>query len=415
MHRDDHHTTPPHHPTPPPQHQADALQGVLSEVGWVQDIIVNRQTGHVIDGHLRIELARQRGESTVPVVYVDLSPEEEALVLATLDPLGALAEADQAKLEELLQSISTDSPAIRKMLDEMSGNLAGTGLPENPPEDPGAQVERVDELKQKWGTARGQVWEIASSTCPGKSHRLMCGDSTNLADVEHLMSGRKAALFATDPPYLVDYTGDDRPAPGKDWSTVYHEVEIKDGEAFFRNTFTNALAVLQDNAAWYCWHASRRASLIERIWEELGLLVHQQIVWRKPRANITYSFYPWQHEPCWMGWKKGNKPDHDSDFSHAHTSVWDIDFDGKSIPVDNDHPTQKPVELFAIPIRKHTGPGDICLELFSGSGSHFVAAEQCGRLCYGMEIEPGFVAVALERMAGMGLEPRLVSHGTIES
>ena len=238
-------------------------------------------------------------------------------------------------------------------------------------------------------------------------HRLLVGDSTQAADVARAMGKQSAALFATDPPYLVDYTGANRPNDsGKDWSASYHEIDIRDAEAFLVAVFTNAAAVCRDNAAWYCWHAHKRAALIEAIWERLGVLNHQQIVWVKPLAVHTYSFWPWRHEPCLMGWKQGHKPDHDGDNSHALTSVWECDWEGTSRPVGNAHPTEKPPELFRRPMRKHTKPGDVCYEPFSGSGTQLVAAEQTGRLCVGIEISPAYVAVALERLSALGLNPR---------
>jgi len=156
-----------------------------------------------------------------------------------------------------------------------------------------------------------------------REHRLLCGDSTNAGDVSKVMDGKKAALFSTDPPFLVDYTGADRPNnSGKDWSDSYREIDIKDAEEFFRSVFTVASAHLAEEAAWYCWHAHKRAALIERIWDELGVLNHQQIIWVKPVALHGFSFWPYRHEPCLMGWKQGHKPAHDGDNSHTFTSVW---------------------------------------------------------------------------------------------
>jgi DNA modification methylase len=155
--------------------------------------------------------------------------------------------------------------------------------------------------------------------------------------------------------------------------------------------------VTEPNAAWYCWHAHRRAALIERVWAELGVLNHQQIVWVKPTALHGYSFWPYRHEPCLMGWRKGHKPDHDGDNSHRFTTVWEIDWEGKARIVGNEHPTQKPVGLFERPMLKHTKRGDVCFEPFCGSGSQLIAAERLERRCYALEIEPRFCDVAVER------------------
>ena len=102
-----------------PQAQRDALEGVLAEVGWVQNIVVNRRTGHIIDGHLRVSLAVERGESRVPVVYVDVDEEDERLMLATLDPLAAMALTDDVALERLLASVSAESAAVSSLLADL--------------------------------------------------------------------------------------------------------------------------------------------------------------------------------------------------------------------------------------------------------------------------------------------------------
>jgi DNA modification methylase len=212
------------------------------------------------------------------------------------------------------------------------------------------------------------------------------------------MNGKKAKLFSTDPPYLVDYTGANRPGcfETRDWSDLYREIDIKDAEGFLRGLFSVGLQVCEDNAALYCWHAHKRASLIEKIWHELGILNHQQIIWVKPVLVQSFSFYPWQHEPCLMGWKQGFKPEHDGDNS-SFTSVWQLDWEGRARPVGAEHPTMKPIEIFAIPMRKHTKPGDICYEPFSGSGSQIMAGEKTGRCVYANEIQPAFVDVAIRR------------------
>jgi DNA modification methylase len=208
------------------------------------------------------------------------------------------------------------------------------------------------------------------------------------------MAGTQAALCATDSPYLVGYTGERPNDSGKDWSATYREIEIKDAEGFFRATFTNILAVLGENAALYAWHAHKRSGLIQSIWEDLGILDHQQIVWVKPASVFGRVYWHFRHEPCMMGWRQGSKPEHNG--QHEFDSVWEVDWAGKA-RIQSEHPTSKPVELFARPMRKHTQPGDVCFEPFSGSGSQLIAAEELGRRCYAIEITPTFVDVAVQR------------------
>jgi len=251
----------------------------------------------------------------------------------------------------------------------------------------------------------------------GQVHRLLCGDSTDADDVTRLMAGERAALFATDPPYLVDYDGTNHPhkwgepeaKKNKDWSETYHDWDdAAQGETLYDGFIRCAveLAITED-AAWYCWHASRNQAMLEAVWERYGAFVHQQIIWVKDRPVLTRSWYMWQHEPCFFGWVKGHKP-HRVANDHPGT-VWHI----PTIPPgqSTDHPTSKPVEIFAMPMQQHTRPGEVCYEPFAGSGSQFVAGEQLGRLVYGLELQPEFVAVILERLAGLGLEPYLADEG----
>ena len=241
----------------------------------------------------------------------------------------------------------------------------------------------------------GDLWVLGS-------HRLLCGDSTRPEDVQRLMNGERASLFATDPPYLVDYDGtnhpgaDQRGTKNKDWGDSYGVTwdDADQGPDLYRGFIRAAIDhAIQPNAAWYCWHASRRQAMLEAVWVELGAFVHQQIIWVKNRAVLTRSFYLWKHEPCLMGWLKGNKPERVSE--DYLSSVWTIDTpDGEDRP---DHPTPKPLDCFAIPMLQHVARGGLCYEPFSGSGSQIMAGEQTGRRVYALEISPQYVDVAVKR------------------
>ena len=235
---------------------------------------------------------------------------------------------------------------------------------------------------------RGAIYELGP-------HRLMCGDSTDIADVRRLMNGEKAKLCATDPPYLVDYDGTRPGNLGKDWSNVYHEIDIKDADGFFTKVFTNVLAVIDEHTAIYCWHADKRAPEIRAVWDKLGILMHQCVIWVKPSSVLGHVFYHYRHEPCLMGWRQGSMPAHNG--LHEANSVWEVNWEGNTRVIGNEHPTQKPIELFARPMRKHTHPGDLCFEPFGGSGSCLIAAATEGRRCYAMEIEPVFCDVIRRR------------------
>ena len=178
------------------------------------------------------------------------------------DPeLAALLE--QLKAEDSLEGVGYDEADIDALVaelreqEEVDRDLDDEG-PGEPPEKAVAQL--------------GDLWLLGD-------HRLLCGDSTNLKDVHRVMDGAKAALVATDPPYCVDYTGERPNDAGKDWSDSYDEISITDPDAFFRAVFVNVLDVLDYKAAIYCWHAHKRSGDLQRIWRDLGILDHQQIIW----------------------------------------------------------------------------------------------------------------------------------------
>ncbi len=374
-----------------PKAQREALQGLLAEVGYADALIARElPTGELqlIDGHLRAETTP---DSKVPVLVLDVTEEEADKLLLSLDPLAAMAGADPAKLDALLKSVSTSSEAVSKML----GDLAtASGLESLAP---GVVEDVPPEPLKKAVSKPGDLWVL------GK-HRLLCGDSTNPDDVRRVMDGARAVLFATDPPYLVNYDGTNhpnskknwRPKRNKDWSESYGTAwDDADASPDLYDKFI-AVAIAEaitPEAAWYCWHAARRQAMVEAVWVKHGVLLHQTVLWVKNRPVLTHSWYMWRHEPCFFGWLKGKKPRKAG--AEILPNVWEVPT--VSSATDAGHPTSKPVELFAIPMRQHTAVGDVCYEPFSGSGSQLIAAEQLQRRCHAIEISPVYVDVAVRR------------------
>ncbi len=368
----------------PPAQEA-ALKGLLSEVGYA-DALLARETPEglvLIDGHLRAETTP---DADVPVLILDLTEEEADKVLLTLDPLAAMAEANKDNLSALMEEVSFSSDELNNMMEDLARRTKISMPPANGLTDPDTVPEPPDEPISKLG----DLWLLGG-------HRLLCGDSTKAEDVGRLMAGEKAALMATDPPYLVNYQGDNHPESWQNKATVkdkhwddYHDTSA--ASDFFYAFLAAALPHLDPDAAVYQWHAILRQSVIEDVWNRIGLHVHQVLIWVKSRSTLTRSHYMWQHEPALYGWLEGHQPSKRPPV--ASRSVWEIDQKGES---DGIHPTQKPVEIFSRPIEYHTERGDVCYEPFSGSGTQIVAAERLGRRCYAVEMEPRYVDVAVLR------------------
>jgi DNA modification methylase len=386
------------------------LQSSISRFNCVELIVVNVRDGRnvIVGGHQRHRALSylQGPDAEVDCIVVDLSEAEERLLNITLNNPELQGDFDIAKLAESIEKIRLDMPGDTGLVDLRIDQLAdGMEIAEKTGNTQDDDLPELEEII----TRPGDLWLLGE-------HRLLCGDSTNTFAVEKLMDGQQASLFSTDPPYCIDYTGKDRPNGGKDWTNVYHEVDIPDASAFIKSFYDIGLPHIKPNTALYLWHASKRVPEIHKVCDELGILVHQEIIWVKPCVILSFAVYSWRHEPCFLMWKRGAKPafrSHDKTIGSVwpigyiksgdpttpeyYTDVWEVDWDGKKRPSGFKHPTSKPVELFAIPMRVHTVPGDICYEPFSGSGSQIIAAEKLGRKCYAMEIEPYFVDVAVKR------------------
>ncbi len=353
----------------------------------------NATARQALDRGLKLKVVDTDADTIIAVRRKDLS-EDQKTALALYDNRAAeLAEWDPAMLAQLAARGFDMSPLfgdaeLRNLLAALDGEASGQTDPDAVP------------AVRKTNIRVGDLFALGE-------HRLLCGDATSAEQVARLMDGQRAALFATDPPYLVDYDGKNHPqswkdkkTKNKDWSETYKEQPwdaATKGRPFYEGFVKAAIEhAITPNAAWYCWHASRRQAMLEDVWEHAGAFVHQQIIWVKTRAVLTRSVYLWQHEPCLFGWLKSKKPAvRKAAFTDGHPStVWAI----PSAEVESkDHPTSKPVRLFSLPMLMHTVKGDICYEPFSGSGSQIIAAEQTGRRCFAIELEPQFVQVAIDR------------------
>jgi len=371
--------------------QVAKIAASMAEFGWTVPVLV-AEDGEVIAGHGRILAAAQLGLTEAPVIVLGHLTEAQRRAYRIADnKLTEMGGWDEALLSAELQDLLAeefDLSLVGIADGELDRLLAETGADDSAAGG-GQPPVVVPEPPRNPASRPGDLWRLGD-------HRLLCGDSTNAEDVRRLMNGERAVLFATDPPYLVDYDGSNHPTRNKDWSASYGTTwdDSSQGAELYDGFIATAVAeAITDDAAWYCWHASRRQAMLEACWEKAGAFVHQQIIWVKDRGVLTRSHYLWKHEPCFMGWIKGKRPPKVAD--ETLPSTWEMPSFAKDERPD--HPTPKPLDAFGIPMRQHVERGGLCYEPFSGSGSQIMAGEANGRRVYAMEISPAYVDVAVER------------------
>ncbi|WP_199257581.1 site-specific DNA-methyltransferase [Paracoccus binzhouensis] len=368
--------------------QLAEIAGSIREFGFVNPVLI-AEDGTIIAGHGRVLAARQLGMDAVPSIRLTGLTESQRRALVLADNRIALnAGWDEALLAlELsdLKEAGFDLGIMGFEDGELDRLLAGAEAEDETSTPPVI----IPEPPRHPASRTGDLWLLGD-------HRLLCGDSTSHDDVRRLMNGERAVLFATDPPYLVDYDGSNHPTRNKDWSASYGTTwdDSSQGAELYDGFIAAAVAeAITEDAAWYCWHASRRQAMLEACWEKAGAFVHQQIIWVKDRGVLTRSHYLWKHEPCFMGWRRPNRPPKVAD--QTLPSTWEMpSFARDERP---DHPTPKPLDAFGIPMRQHVARGGLCYEPFSGSGSQIMAGEVNGRRVFAMEISPAYVDVAVER------------------
>lgn len=363
------------------EEQINQIAESIREWGFTNPVLVD-ENKLLIAGHGRLAGAKVLGMTTIPAIIVDglTIDQKRALILADNQiALNAGWDLDKLQLElSALKQLNFDISKMGFSKSDLDGIFSGhktSGLTDDDavPEIPVIPVSQVMD-----------VWLL------GK-HRVMCGDSTKIENLEELMGDDKADLVHTDPPYNVDYSNQDRPKPGKkDHGRIEND---KMGQKEFRDFLKSIMKIAdkfsKDDCAFYVWYASIETLAFFLSFEDTSISIAQQIIWKKPML-LGRSRYQWAHEPCIFAVK--GSPFHIND--RKKTTVWDFGGYDKS---NNVHPTQKPIFLPVEAITNSSKPEGIVLDLFGGSGSTLIACQKTDRHARLMELDGRYVDVIVKR------------------
>lgn len=385
----------------------EKLKNSIKAFGYVEPVVWNKRTGNVVGGHQRLKVLIAEGCKEIDCSVVDLSDEDEKALNIALNKISG--EWDDTKLAELLKELSLKEidVSLTGFDDTEIDKLIAEAFEKDITEDDFDVEAELDAIEQPI-TKRGDVWQLGQ-------HRLVCGDATNESDVKLLMQGEQADMLLTDPPYNVDYHSN----AGSIANDNMPETEFAE---FLKNALTVADGVLKPGGVFYIWHSDSIGHVFRKVCQDVNWKVRQCLIWNKSHFVIGRQDYQWKHEPCLYGWKDGAA--HYFAPVRTHTTVLedsvDIDKLNKAelkqlvkelmrplqpttvIDVDKplksiEHPTMKPVKLFAELINNSLRMGEVVVDIFGGSGTTIVACEQLDRSARVLELDPRYCDVIVER------------------
>lgn len=372
----------PRNPNTHNEKQLELLAKIIGAQGWRTPITVSTNSGFIVRGHGRLKAAQILGLTKVPVDYQDYASEaEEWADLIADNRIAELSEWDMPMLKDMLEELDTGALDIELtgFTDEEMERLMTQFHVEELEEDDFDAEAAAKNIKEPV-TKPGDIWQLGR-------HRLMCGDATSFDAVDKLVAGNKVNLIVTDPPYNVDYVGKTKDA-------LKIKNDKMNGEKFFEflfDAFSNAFMVAADGAPIYIFHADTEGLNFRRALIESGFKLAQCCVWVKQSMVMGRQDYQWQHEPILYGWKEGAAHKWYSD--RKQTTVWNFNRPSRS----KEHPTMKPLDLVAYPIKNSSVANCIVFDSFGGSGSTLIACEQLNRICYTLELDPVYCDVIIQR------------------
>lgn len=404
------------------EEQVELYKKILTRFGMIVPILITSENKILYDSG-KYEAAKQLGMKIIRAVRIDKLSEDElrTLRLAELNAQEK-GEWDFEKLYDELSKLNEDDLFLTGFnLAEIEKELGTDG-------DSIEEIEEIDipEAREDYYSQAGDIYLLGE-------HRLMCGDSTNAEDVSKLMDGELADLMITDPPYNINYEGSDGQKIKND------NMSSNEFYDFLKKFYENAFNVMRDGAGFYIFHADSETKAFRGACEGVGFKISQCLIWVKNGFNLSRQDYNWRHEPCLYGWKLGKEhffiKDYTQDTVLENKEVlkkkskeellkYILELEEKlkyhstiieeNKPTKNDiHPTMKPLKLLARLMANSSKKNWRVLDLFGGSGSTLMTAEQLQRKAYLMEYDPKYADVIVKRFASVNQDIRLQRNGQI--
>lgn len=398
--------------------QIEQYKKILSKIGFIIPIFIS-SNNEILYDTAKYEAAKQLGFKTIKAIRIEELPEStlETLRVAEMKAFE-MGEWDNEVLYEILANLDEESRSLTGFdFDKLKAEIDAFESIE--------EIEEIDtpEIEEEYFSKPGDIYLLGN-------HRLMCGDSTKREDVEKLVDGATIDLMITDPPYNVNYES----TAGK---IKNDNMSSNDFYEFLKKFYANAFSVMRDGAAFYIFHADSETKAFRGACEEVGFKISQCLIWVKNAFNLSMQDYHWRHEPCLYGWKLGTAhyfitdrsqdtilEDIESLKSKSKAELLEMYLNLQKIleehstiirenkPLKNDvHPTMKPLKLLARLMVNSSQKEWNILDLFGGSGSTMMTAEQLGRKSYLMEYDPRFADVIVKRFASVNKNITLLRDG----
>lgn len=362
-----------------PKKQIEQVANSIKEFGMNQPIVVDKE-GIIIVGHGRYEALKHLG--------LEIKDEWIKVVDLTEEQANAYRLADN-KLNES----EWDMPLVLEELKDLSDEMFNlTGFDKDLIIESSEEDDVVPETPEEPKSKLGDLYELGG-------HRVLCGDSTSVETTERLMDGNKADMVFTDPPYNIAYEG------GSKKREMIKNDEVEDFYGFLLQVYSSFALSMKLGASIYVCHADSERINFTKAFKDAGFYLSSVVIWAKNNATFGRQDYFWKHEPILYGWREGGA--HTWHGDNKQDTIWNVNRPSKS----EQHPTMKPIELIEKALLNSSKQEDTILDLFLGSGSTLIASQKTGRVCYGMELDPKYVDVIVQRYVDYTGNENIIKNG----